>query len=751
LYLTIGIGSKQSKMDKPRVYLVKESKEAEIEKICSEYAPNNKEDCRREIESEIEFFEPEVEQLCQERKETENEKYQQQQQSNHQSQQQQQQKIRQQHQQQQQQQLQQQQQQKHQQQQQQQQKMDEEEKKCKVERQLIKSEKKRCLKKLQSEGSSRTSAEKTCEKKATKSEKRHETRQQIDRVLRDVEEGTTVSASYKLVLSGSKSRKIEGSVTIGERIPKIGEEETKVEMRMNIETPELRKPIESYITASGQIRRPTSVWEKEEILKSDLNSKVLVDGHFKYGDEKRSVRSTIIGYRSDEQQKFVEDSEEWKTCSEDEKKGRKLSTSCRAARIMASSLDKLHVRLSLPEEITENRFVEMATEAAKLFFLPYSSQKYLESKPSGPMREYEIEADVDGRGKYLSVKTTGNGEEIDVTDYPLRWDTEELLPICTKESLGLKVLQKLTRHSAPSTCKIEPREITTFDGKNYRYSINDCEHIVFAEESSTPRVVVSTKKTQNMHVVSMVVDGEKFEVEIPREKRHSHREQAILKINGQVEQVQQMKKQQREAMKETHVNRHEDGVYSVYSYKYGVEVLADGERLMVSTNELVFRNRATGLCGDLNGEETSDVKTGRQCVLSETELTGLRFMLEDGKCSGIPQEKKTQIQREEERCVKEEVEPTIVTGIISPKRSTPTERKHLMEKKGRQICFSKHMIRICTNSLPKEIRPRALGYVCLDGPKAKVMEKQVTSGNRVAELSDLSTDFTQTVYEPSQC
>lgn len=164
-----------------------------------------------------------------------------------------------------------------------------------------------------------------------------------------------------------------------------------------------------------------------------------------------------------------------------------------------------------------------------------------------------------------------------------------------------------------------------------------------------------------------------------------------------------------------------------------------------------FRNRATGLCGDLNGEETSDVKTGIQCVLFETELTGLRFMLEDGKCSGIPQEKKTQIQREEERCAKEEVEPTIVTGIISPKRSTPTERKHLMEKKGRQICFSKHMIRICTNSLPKEIRPRALGYVCLDGPKAKVMEKQVTSGNRVAELSDLSTDFTQTVYEPSQC
>merc|ERR1711887_417312 len=197
-----------------------------------------------------------------------------------------------------------------------------------------------------------------------------------------------------------------------------------------------------------------------------------------------------------------------------------------------------------------------------------------------------------GRGRYLTVKAKGNGEKIVVRDYPLRWDTKELLPICTKESLGHKVLQKMTRHAAPSTCLVEPREITTFDGKTYRYTVNDCEHIIFAEESSRPRIFVSNKKTPSKHVVSMVVDGEKFEVEIPRGTRHTQRQQATLKVNNQV--------------------------------------IADGERLMVRTNELVFRNRATGLCGDLNGEETADLKTGRECILSESELTGLRFMLEDG-------------------------------------------------------------------------------------------------------------------------
>merc|ERR1712142_1218770 len=105
---------------------IKESKSAEIEQICSEYAPENKEDCKREIEEEIESPDSDVKNMCQERKEKEKEKFQQQQQSQQQCQQQQQ-KVRQQHQQQQKQ-------------QQQQQQLDDQEKRCNTERQLIKSE-----------------------------------------------------------------------------------------------------------------------------------------------------------------------------------------------------------------------------------------------------------------------------------------------------------------------------------------------------------------------------------------------------------------------------------------------------------------------------------------------------------------------------------------------------------------------------------------------------------------------------------
>merc|ERR1711973_988731 len=89
LYLTVGTGSRRNKREEPRVYLIKESKAAEIEQICSEYAPENKEDCKREIEEEIESPDSDVKNMCQERKEKEKEKFQQQQQSQQQCQQQQ--------------------------------------------------------------------------------------------------------------------------------------------------------------------------------------------------------------------------------------------------------------------------------------------------------------------------------------------------------------------------------------------------------------------------------------------------------------------------------------------------------------------------------------------------------------------------------------------------------------------------------------------------------------------------------------
>merc|ERR1712200_82545 len=113
-------------------------------------------------------------------------------------------------------------------------------------------------------------------------------------------------------------------------------------------------------------------------------------------------------------------------------------------------------------------------------------------------------------------------------------------------------------------------------------------------------------------------------------------------------------------MGKTRITKFEDGVYSIYSLKYGIEVLADGEILKVKTNHVVFRNKATGLCGHLDGETTSDLQTGERCILSEPSLTGYSYMIEDGKST---------IKREEQICVREKVEPTKVFEYFGKQES----------------------------------------------------------------------------------
>merc|ERR1711915_914445 len=84
---------------------------------------------------------------------------------------------------------------------------------------------------------------------------------------------------------------------------------------------------------------------------------------------------------------------------------------------------------------------------------------------------------------------------------------------------------------------------------------------------------------------------------------------------------------------ETFVTRYMDGVYSLYSPKYGVEVIADGERLEVKSPQFIFRNRVTGICGDLNGEWTADIKSSRQCVTPKPKTSAYSFLIESVKVS----------------------------------------------------------------------------------------------------------------------
>ena len=571
-----------------------------------------------------------------------------------------------------------------------------------------------------------------------------------------------------------------------------------------MKTPALRQPFDAEIHATGKIQRPNYLWEVEEILKEEISGKILIQGEFGLkGEKKERFGSTIVAVQSDKYLKYVRESEEKKECEIDQSKGRKLSEDCKKVRWQAASLDLVHAKLSLPRSITQNRFVELASEAVKVYYLPYLSQKSIEKKSHGDQEEYEVEARVAGHGETLSVKVSGNGDEVLLRDIRLGKSAKHLLPICTRFNLMTRVMQKLTSFNSPSSCVIESGKVETFDRMEYDYQLNNCEHIVFTESSPRPRITVSTRKTPEKQEVTMVVDGHKYEVEIKKDSRHSRDNMAVIKVNGEVkqwrsleqqqeqqqqqqqqqlqqymqnqqlqqilqsqqQQLQQQQQQQQQKQyydsyhqnvyddEDSYITNFQDGVYSIVSKKYGVSVIADGERMEVKSYQHVLRNRVAGLCGDLNGEITGDLKSSKRCMMPKHKLAALSFVLEDGKCGGIQEQEKSELRREESRCVRKEVVPTKVSQLFKNQLESKRkpELRHIVEVIKGETCISKELVRVCHSDFPKEISSRQVRFTCISGPKAEIYKRRAEYGENVEELSRLPTQYVHLVHEPSRC
>merc|ERR1711911_503423 len=158
------------------------------------------------------------------------------------------------------------------------------------------------------------------------------------------------------------------------------------------------------------------------------------------------------------------------------------------------------------------------------------------------------------------------------------------------------------------------------------------------------------------------------------------------------------------------------------STKYGVSVEADGKRIQVDSYQHIFRNKATGLCGDLNGEQTADVKSSRRCMMSTPKLSALSFMIEDGKCKGVPQQEKSELQREEERCVKKEEIPTKVSSIFRSQidSNRQPELRHLTEEIKGETCFSKDLVVSAPEPTPRRSGPSVLNSPACPDPRLRV-------------------------------
>merc|ERR1719391_1747487 len=186
----------------------------------------------------------------------------------------------------------------------------------------------------------------------------------------------------------------------------------------------------------------------------------------------------------------------------------------------------------------------------------------------------------------------------------------------------------------------------------------------------------------------------------------------------------------------------QDGVVWVNMPQHMLKVLSNGSVIEVVA-PLLLKSRTVGLCGDMNGERSADLKTPGMCVL-RPRLAALSFMLN-----------KAEFTREITQCPREVIVPTPISKLYERVSllTRPTGMMHIVEKQPTKLCISKQMVKTCL-SKPLSIKQRSVEFACIPQPSvhARSLEKRTLAGEALfSELSKLPTVFRKVEFEPVAC
>merc|ERR1711915_825670 len=209
------------------------------------------------------------------------------------------------------------------------------------------------------------------------------------------------------------------------------------------------------------------------------------------------------------------------------------------------------------------------------------------------------------------------------------------------------------------------------------------------------------------------------------------------------------------------VQRFEDNVVSVFVPEQGLKVVTDGSRIEVVAPQLL-KSRSVGLCGDMNGERSADIKTQRMCVM-RPRLAAISYMLNKSgstsgfkQCSGLsglPSGLKEEFMRESAKCSRETIIPTPISKLYETISvlNKPTGMSHIVDKQSTKLCISKQMVKTCL-SKPLSIKQKSVEFVCISPTLARSLEKRALSGESLfQEISQLPTVFRKVEFEPVAC
>merc|ERR1712212_772128 len=469
----------------------------------------------------------------------------------------------------------------------------------------------------------------------------------------------------------------------------------------------------------GKIELPKLMnrWNVQKMVEEPLKGGFQGELRFGKPSQMKSIKVVAKLEKTEELKREILESPEFKQCISEQRKQELLTPICTIARQQAASMDKIRLTIHTPRAWSESTFMNLLDGVSKALLLGNIESDQVFSGTKGVTIS---EARADRVSQTITAKVWTPTREFLLRNIRFMGFARFFLPATALRNPMEVTSLKLSGDHIPSTCRVEPTFIRTFDNMTVEYPINDCEHVLLLDGSKHIPIAVTTRTVESQKKIVKILSGITEVEMIP-----ATGSMKVL-VNGQLITLPTMGEELVMKSPEGKIlliaQRFEDNVVFVHIPEQGLKVLSNGSMIEVVA-PLLLKSRTVGLCGDMNGERSADLKTPGMCVL-RPRLAALSFLLnksgaEPGlvRCSGHPATLKEEFVRESTKCPREVIIPTPVSKLYERISflTKPTGMIHIVEKQSTKLCISKQMVKTCL-SKPLSIKQKSVEFACVPYP-----------------------------------